>query len=610
MMIRKMPKWIAGVAIALIAGAAPLACGGGGGTDNMAGAGNDEDGTGGGGDTDGTGGNDTDGTGGNDTDGTGGTDGEAGGDGTGGTAPADASIDDLISAICEWEFGCCDGGEATYRLGTAAGDSVEDCVSFFTFQLHESNATANPFQAGSGAGLLGMLGYTVDLSRVEENAAGIGECVAAYQDMDCPSAADADAYCTEPDAPDSSPCALVNLFDPALDEGDQCTIELREGGTNDVECPVGTTCLDQGDPDNPNSYPTCVQRGEEDEPCFEDADCDYNFYCAPNSKCVEKGDIGDDCTFNDQDDPAPLDEDAGCKAGLKCDPDNFVCVNSCTENYPCGSNAECPEDFVCAPVSINGSTAVWHQCVSTGTTASDHCDLNDDADCAADSYCDGVDLVCLDDVNLSDACSKDAMCEEGSFCDLNYADATNVYRVASLACTAYFQAGDPCFYPTAGVSSGCSPDAPLCLYDSTDARWEGAEELRGEGDDCYDTVSVALPSECEAGLRCEVTDAAATWPYTCTAGAGLDDDCDNLYGDDTDLDCGAGFTCKDAVCIAQLDPGEDCEDADNPGFGDPDLCKNGALACVENWDNNGPDFICSDAPVPESNGGDNLTCGE
>src|SRR6478735_5628597 len=114
MMIRKMPKWIAGVAIALIAGAAPLACGGGGGTDNMAGAGNDEDGTGG---TDGaTGGNDNDGSGGGDTD---------------GTAPADASIDDLISAICQWEYGCCDGGEVSYRLGTAAGQSVDDCVEYF-----------------------------------------------------------------------------------------------------------------------------------------------------------------------------------------------------------------------------------------------------------------------------------------------------------------------------------------------------------------------------------------------------------------------------------------------------------------------------------------------
>jgi hypothetical protein len=603
-MIRKMPKWIAGAALALIAGAAPLACGGGGGTDNMAGAGNDEDGTGGN-DTDGTGGKDTDGTGGNDTDGSGGNDGEAGADGTGGTAPADASIDDLISAICEWEFGCCDAGEAAFRLGTAAGGSVEDCVSFFTFQLHDSNATANPFPAGSGQGLLGVLGYTVDLTRVNENPSGIGECVAAYEDMGCPTEADTDAACTPPDAPDAAPCALVNLFDPKLVEGDECTLALTEGGTNDVECPAGTTCLDvaANDPDNPNNYPTCVQRGEEDEPCFDDADCDYNFYCAPNSRCAEKGDEGDDCTFNDNDNPMLLDEDAGCKAGLKCDPDNLVCVNMCEENYPCSSNAECPEDTVCAPVTITGDSASWHQCRPTGTGASDRCDLpNEDADCADNRYCDGS--VCQGDLLInSTTCSRDEMCESGSFCDLNGFDSTNVARTASQLCVAYQQAGEPCFYPSATASSGCGPDAPLCLQDATDGVWKCSDALKDAGDVCV-PLADGLPPECEPGLICELVDAE----YKCSAGADLEEDCDDIVGDDSELDCGVGLTCDvDDICIEQLDAGGDCEDPEVANTPKPSLCKNGS--CVENWDDNGPDFICTDAPVPESNGGDNLTCG-
>jgi hypothetical protein len=65
--------------------------------------------------------------------------------------------------------------------------------------------------------------------------------------------------------------------------------------------------------------------------------------------------------------------------------------------------------------------------------------------------------------------------------------------------------------------------------------------------------------------------------------------------------------CKEAVCVAQLDPGEDCENPEVRGGGDATLCKNND--CLENWDENGIDFICSDAPVPESNGGDGLTCG-
>ena len=42
------------------------------------------------------------------------------------------------------------------------------------------------------------------------------------------------------------------------------------------------------------------------------------------------------------------------------------------------------------------------------------------------------------------------------------------------------------------------------------------------------------------------------------------------------------------------------------GLGDNGLCKNGD--CVAHWSGDGS-FVCSDAPVRESQGGDNLTCG-
>src|SRR6187549_3452367 len=151
-MIRKMPKWMAGLALALVAGAMPLACGGGAAPDDMGGAPSDEDGTGGT-NTDGTGGTDTDGTGGTNTDGSGGTDGSAGA-GTGGTAPVDASIDDLIAGICAWEFGCCNEGELTYRLGSAAGSSDPLCLDFSRPPPHESHVPTNPFPGGPAQGLL------------------------------------------------------------------------------------------------------------------------------------------------------------------------------------------------------------------------------------------------------------------------------------------------------------------------------------------------------------------------------------------------------------------------------------------------------------------------
>lgn len=598
-----MPKWMAGVALVLAVGTAPLACDGGGDDQDMGGAPNDEDGTGGKGSSTGGNGSSTGGKG-SGTGGDGGEDGTGGGnDGTGGGSTSDASIDDLIGAICEWEYGCCDEGEVTYRLGTAAGSSVEDCIEFFTFQLHDSNATNNPFPGGSAQGLLGVLAYTVNLDRVDENAAGIGECIDAYKAMDCPTKGEGEAFCTEPGSPDEEPCALVNLFKPALKVGDRCSLGLAEGATNDVECPAGTTCLDAADPDNPEDFPVCVQRGEDADPCNADSDCDYNFYCAPNSRCTEKGDIGDDCTFND-DDPIPGDEDAGCKAGLACDPKALVCVNSCTEDFPCQVNAQCPEGLVCAPVTVGSDSTSWKQCVTRGTSASARCD--EDADCAANRYCDGN--VCQGDVDIGDDCERDEMCEAGSFCDRNPFDSEGAGRVAPLVCTTLYQAAEPCLPPNADstISTGCAPAAPYCLFDSADSRWECVAKLRAEDADCY-PLGDSL-SECAAGLRCEATDLAATWVYTCTAGAELDDDCDADYGDDEDLDCGPGLTCKEGVCIAQVGPGSDCEDLDDNTAGDPTLCTNSS--CMENWDENGPDFICSDAPVPESNGGDGLTCGE
>jgi len=601
-MIRKMPKWMAGMALVLAVGASPLACGGGGDDEDMGGAPNDEDGTGGN-ETDGSGGNETDGSGGNETDGSGGN-GEAGAPGTGGTAPTEASIDDLIGAICAYEYRCCDGGEVAYRLGTAAGNSEEDCVEYFTFQLHESNNTDNPFPTGSAQDLLGVLAYTVNLTRVSENAAGIGECIAEYEARDCPTLGDGTtAYCVEPeDAPDEAACALVNLFDPALEEGDRCTYALSQEnvGTNDVECAAGTTCLEAGG-DNPEDFPICVQRGEGTDPCTEDDDCDYNFYCAPNSDCTEKGDLGDDCTFNDEDDPMPGDEDAGCKAGLSCDPVDLVCVNTCTENFPCLSNAACPEGFVCAPINVDEDDENWSACVPTGTDAGDRCD--EDADCVEGWFCDGS--VCDED-DADATCDRNAQCPTGRYCNLNTFDSTNTAITAAATCDTFIQGGDPCSPPSAttGVVTGCGEDAPLCLWDSADATWKCQAELRGAGDDCFD-LGAGLPSECEPGLRCELTTDGE--PYTCTAGADLGDACDATHTDADEIDCGVGLTCKNEECVEQVGPGSDCEDPDNEGAADSTMCTN--ASCTDNWDENGPEFICTDAPVPESNGGDGLICG-
>src|SRR5690606_18809376 len=99
-------------------------------------------------------------------------------------------------------------------------------------------------------------------------------------------------------------------------------------------------------------------------------------------------------------------------------------------------------------------------------------------------------------------------------------------------------------------SSGCSPDGAKYCLKNTATSWQCVSSLRADGADCSNEVT-ADPSECQVGLSCEATDVGEV---TCTAGAGVGDDCDALTADETDLTCAAGLTCKDAVCVAQVGP--------------------------------------------------------
>jgi hypothetical protein len=264
------------------------------------------------------------------------------------------------------------------------------------------------------------------------------------------------------------------------------------------------------------------------------------------------------------------------------------------------------------PYTVGDDSTSWHVCQPIGTDATARCD--DNADCVDTRRCDGN--VCVGDLGVGDDCTTDEECEAGSFCDLAHLDSTLADRDPTGQCTAYFNPQDPCFplATTLGYASGCNPNsAPQCVYVGTagSLEWECRATLRQEDDTCYpwSLVLASELSDCEPGLLCEYVGETAT-EYTCTAGASLGDDCDDEFGDGDALNCGAGLFCDvNAIpapeCVAQLDPGGDCEDPHNAGSAQPDLCKNGA--CVEHWDGNGS-YICTDAPVPIENEGDGLTC--
>lgn len=506
--------------------------------------------------------------------------------GTGGNPPMPGDVDAVIEAVCGWEFKCCDAGERTYRLSPFAVDAAE-CAERLVFELRESNATENPYFSGPAApgGILGTLGYVVDLTRVSVNETGAGECIAAWNSRGCNAETEA-TRCTAEGAMATDPCALTNLFAPALAIGDECTPELTEGGWgNDVECAVGSTCLAAGHPDNPNDVPTCVKRGLGGDPCTVDDDCDFNLFCDAGD-CTEKADVGETCSFNDPDAPVPGDEDVQCKAGLTCHPLDLECVAPCELGYTCatsGGDADvlCPEGAGCAPLEVDEATTNFRVCAARGDTAADLC--NSDADCVASFYCDGTS--CQADKPSAATCAAQNECATGLHCALATTATCTTNLAAMTVCTDSYQ---------------CGPNSAGCLNGGSDG-FLCRNNLLASGDPC------GADAACSTG-RCEFATAAAT-ETTCVAGADEDDDCDAVTTDGTAQRCGPGLLCfgetaelGSGTCIAQAAPGTACVDPN----GDPSdaVCANGG-SCSDPF---GEGEICTDMAVPEPNGGTGLAC--
>jgi hypothetical protein len=516
--------------------------------------------------------------------GTGAVGGAEGGTGGGVTPPGD--VEGVISSVCDWEFRCCDAGERAYRLTPFAVDAGE-CASRLVAELSD-NSTENPYLSGPAApgGLLGTLGYVVDLTRVTVNAEGTGECIAAWEARGCNQEFEAGTRCTADGALATDPCALTNIFAPALDVGDECTPGLTEGGWgNDVECAVGSTCLAAGHPDNPENVPTCVKRGLEGEPCTVDTDCDFNFFCDAGD-CTEKSDVGEACSFNDEDSPAPGDEDIQCKAGLSCHPLDLECVAPCTLGYTCATasgdaDVLCPEGAGCAPLEVDEATAAFRVCTTRGNAAADLC--NSDADCVDSFYCDGTN--CQADKPSTAACTAQNECAAGLHCALATTATCTTNLAAMTACTDSYQ---------------CGPNSAGCL-DNGSGGFLCRNSLIANGDPC------GVDAACASG-RCEFATAAAT-ETTCVAGADAGDECDAQTADGEAQRCAPGLLCfgelaepASGECIEQAAPGTACLDPN----GDPSaaVCANGGT-CTDPF---GEGEICTDAAVGEPNGGTGIVC--
>jgi hypothetical protein len=496
------------------------------------------------------------------------------------SVPTTADVDDVISAVCDWEFRCCDAGEREYRDSPFASDAAE-CAERLILEMRESNATDNPYPSGPAAigGLLGTLGYVVDLSRVEVDPAGAAECVASWADADCTEEPEPNTRCSGPAG--DNPCALNNLFKPKLAIGEECTVGLAEtAAANDIECVVGSTCLPAAHPDNPNDFPTCVKRWLEGQPCSEDEDCDFDLFCNSEGDCEPKAAVGETCSFEDADDPQPGEEAIRCKAGLTCNPETLKCVAPCTLGYTCAVNstdadALCPENSGCAPIEVNESEATFRVCKALGSGASDLC--NSDGDCVAGSHCEV--RTCEADRVAPTPCTAQNQCGTGLHCDIGGTNQCTANLAPMTACTQSFQ---------------CGPNSAGCLNTGTNGSI-CRNSLLATGDEC------GAAAACASG-KCEIATASATIT-TCVVGAAENAMCDSDIANGNALTCRAGFGCIAGICVKQVGAGGDCNpDGDAPNAA---LCANGST-CTEVWDNQGE--MCTDAAVPKTNGGTGLIC--
>ena len=515
--------------------------------------------------------------------GSGNSGGSAGAAGSGATAQGNP--DEVVAAACAWEFRCCDAGERAFRLSPFATDAAS-CATRLEFQMRQSNATANPYVSGSAAagGLLGTLGYVINLERVDVSASGVQQCKDALNARGCATEPDPNARCSGPPAAD--PCALTNLFVPKLAIGAECTAALTESGaSNDVECVAGSTCLAAGHPDNPNDVPTCVKRGLKDEPCTQDDDCDFNFFCNNAGNCAEKASANQACAFKHPAEPAPGDESTKCKAGLSCNPVSLVCVPSCTLGFTCATNGTdadlaCPADSGCAPLEVAEGTTAYRVCTALGNSAASLC--NSDADCVATRYCDGTH--CQSDKANSANCTAQNECADGLHCDVNNTGTCVTNLAATNTCTDDFQ---------------CGPSSAGCLNQGTDG-------FACRNSKLTNTSHCGSDDACASG-RCEYANDAAT-ETTCVPGAAANANCDLLKTDGEAQSCARGLLCFGATgtpasgtCIPQAGPGASCKNPDE----DPDdaMCASGST-CVHQWDLD----TCTDAAVSKQNGGTSLIC--
>lgn len=496
------------------------------------------------------------------------------------TAPAEPPVEDLLSAVCELAFHCCDRGEAGYYLGPYVLEG--DCAGRLTEAASLQGSI--PIDLSSLANLragelvipnLPALSEAVQAGKVVIDQPALDACIEYLRSQDCnepPQETDEPAPSCVPPAvvPQDTPCETDKIFIGQLIEGQDCT----SPGLS-LECAPGYRC---GTAVGLGVFGRCVRLRQETETCLADTDCDTGLYCsALDGTCRPPGKKGEVCVFADRNDPSPDPQTqlVRCEDHLFCDPLSRTCVESCEEGATCSYDSDCDssEQLLC----------VLGRCSSV-RAAKQPCEVNEH--CGEGLRC-GVSIQDPSAMTCEPALENGAGCETDRDCQSGYCDQT------TDTCSATADVGDAC---PSGLSAECGggacvPETPSSpCTDDTDCPRSGVCVYQAYPlyDSFCGTYCIALKTDgatCSSAAECSsgacIAGRCATPPLNlgdecesaeqCASGFCNHEDtreCDNLPLA-LSKPCTSGSECNSRVCFEGectrgLSAGEECDDPAEP----------------------------------------------
>ncbi len=472
-----------------------------------------------------------------------------------GLSASDATSE-LVAAVCEAAFGCCNTAEVHWYFGAFVDETncAEQILAEAEVEEHGIEVWVPGVDAGTYFPNLVALQQAIDEGDVRVNREALDECLELIRSAGCSTDEQATDECVprEPyDEENEWPCSPYRIFEGQVPAGESCNNSLLWG----LDCQDDHVCASGGGLASiVKQRPTdgvCVALHGVGEPCEEDS-CASGLYCSNlDGTCQPFRQLGEECQYSDEGDvPSHSTILVQCDDHLTCSPMTGTCVADCERGARCYYEEECPGDLVC---------------VRRGSNHYGFCDdprpegagCSDDADCGEGLGCD--DTIAYDDepgqcVPLTingESCSAHSDCASG-YCDNLTLCAAPSDPEGACASGLHEQcAGGYC---EASVCYALKDDGDDCVENYECGSGECVNPVDSDPSGTCVSGKVALGEPCESDGQCEsgACQTAADDPTCVELPLAAGEDCSS------DDECDS-FLCEGNVCTEGVGVGEECD---------------------------------------------------